>query len=479
MSGDNGVKKIVEKVRSLGAEMVDLKFCGFFGGWHHLTIPVSRLSEKTFSHGEAFDASSIPGFKTVEQGDMVLLPDPKTMQVDPFWEIPTVSFICAVAEADTKKGFERDPRNVAARAAAYLKSTGIADESWWLPEFEFYIFDKVAYTNDINVASYIIDSEEADWNSGLAESQNLGSKIPRQGGYHAIAPLDHLFNLRAEIARRLEQADIPVKYHHHEVGGPGQSEIEITMTPFPHVADQVMRSKYLIKNTAREFGKSVTFMPKPLFNEAGSGMHMHHLMKKNGRNVYYDKNGYAGLSKTALYAIGGILKHGPSLLAFTNPSTNSYKRLVPGFEAPTNLIFGLANRSAAIRIPKSAVSEDEKRFEFRPPDATCNIYFAMSAILLAAIDGIIKEIDPIKEGYGPYDKNIFSLPLKEREKIRQLPTSLNEAIQAMRADKEYLLQGEVFTEEMLDVWAEYKLEKEYQEVRNRPHPYEISLYYDT
>lgn len=468
----------VDQVRKLNAEMIDLKFCGMLGHWHHLTIPASRLSEKIFTEGEAFDGSSIPGFKTVEQGDMVLLPDPQTMLLDPFWAAPTVSFICDIVEADSKASFNRDPRGVAERAEEALRASGIADESWWLPEFEFYIFDKVASTNDINTASYAIDSEEADWNSGLEEAQNLGHKIPRKGGYHAIPPLDHLYDLRAEMCRRIEKAGVPVKYHHHEVGGPGQSEIEIMLRPLPRVGDEVMLTKYLIKNTAREFNKTVTFMPKPLYNEAGSGMHIHMLLRKGGENVFYDTKGYAGLSKAALYAIGGILRHGPSLLAFTNPSTNSYKRLVPGFEAPTNLFFGLANRSAAIRIPKSAISESEKRFEFRPPDATCNFYFAVSALLLAALDGIKKKIDPSKEGFGPLDKNLFALSHQEREKIKQLPTSLREAMLALQQDHAYLVEGGVFSEELIETWIHYKLEHEYLAVRNRPHPYEISLYYD-
>jgi glutamine synthetase len=472
------VGETIARVRKSNAEMVDLKFCGFLGQWHHLTIPASRLSEATFFEGEAFDGSSIPGFKSVEAGDMVLLPDPSTMLMDPFWKTPTVSFICDIAEADTKASFDRDPRGVARRAEEHLRSTGIADESLWLPEFEFYIFDKVSVSNDINVASYIIDSEEADWNSGIDEAQNLGHKIPRKGGYHAIPPLDHLFDLRAEMCRRIEAAGIPVKYHHHEVGGPGQSEIEILLRPFPQVGDDVMLVKYLIKNTAREFNKTVTFMPKPFYNEAGSGMHIHQLLRKKGKNLFFDAKGYAGLSQTALYAIGGILHHGSSLLAFTNPSTNSYKRLIPGFEAPINLIFGLANRSAAIRIPKSAISEQEKRFEFRPPDATCNFYFAVAAILMAAIDGIKKKIDPVKEGFGPFDKNVAALSSEELKKVRQLPTDLKDAMLALREDHGYLLEGGVFSENLIDTWTNLKLTHEHLEVRNRPHPYEITLYYD-
>ena len=469
---------VFKTVEEQNIEMVDLKFCDLFGRWHHLTMPVSQLEEKIFTRGVAFDGSSVPGFKRLEAGDMVLIPDVDTLWIDPFWEQKTVSFICAPHEADTIELFKNDPRNIALRAEQYLRETGIADESLWSPEFEFYIFDHINYVCDINYACYQIDSAEADWNTGASEEKNLGHKIPRQGGYHAIPPLDNLYNLRARMVKRIEESGVSVKYHHHEVGGPGQSEIEIHHHPLRKAGDVTMLVKYIIRMVANKYDKTVTFMPKPLYNEAGSGMHIHVKLFKNQQPLFYDENGYAGLSELALNFIGGILHHGPALLAFTNPSTNSYKRLVPGFEAPVKAIFGLANRSAAIRIPKYGNTPNEKRFEFRPPDATCNIYLALSALLMAGIDGIKKKIDPTKAGFGPYDVNIFQLPKSEMEKIKSLPTSLFEAMEALKEDHEFLTDGGIYSEELIENWLDYKIIKEYNEVRNRPHPYEMNLYYD-
>ena len=475
---DQKVKEAFEFAEQQRIEMVDLKFCDLFGRWHHITIPVSQFDESVFTQGVAFDGSSVPGFKKLEAGDMVLIPDVDTMLIDKFWNQKTLSFICSAYEADTLELFNNDPRNVACRAEQFLKQSGIADESLWSPEFEFYIFDNITYINDINLACYQIDSEEADWNTGADEKQNLGHKIPRQGGYHAIPPLDNLYNLRAKMVQYIEDCGIPVRYHHHEVGGPGQSEIEIHHHPLLKTGDVTMTIKYIIRMAAVENNKTVTFMPKPLYNEAGSGMHIHIQLRKDNENLFFDENGYAGLSQLAMYFIGGVLKHGPALLAFTNPSTISYKRLVPGFEAPVKTIFGLANRSAAIRIPKYANTSETKRFEFRPPDATCNIYLAISALLMAGIDGIRKKIDPAKERFGPYDINIFHVPRSELEKIKSLPTSLKEALDALALDYEFLLEGEIFSEQLIESWIDHKLNKEFNEVRSRPHPYEISLYYD-
>ena len=475
---DQNVEQALQFAEEQNIEMVDLKFCDLFGRWHHLTMPVSQFDETVFTHGVGFDGSSIPGFKKLEAGDMVLIPDFSSMLIDKFWDQKTLSFICSAYEADTREQFKNDPRNIADRAEQYLKSTGIADLSLWSPEFEFYIFDNVTYVNDINLACYRIDSEEADWNSGADEEQNLGHKIPKQGGYHAIPPLDKLYNLRAAMVKHIEECDIPVRYHHHEVGGPGQSEIEIHHHPLLKACDVTMTIKYLIRMVAKQHMKTVTFMPKPLYNEAGSGMHIHIQLWKNGKNLFYDQAGYAGLSEEALFFIGGILKHGSALLAFTNPSTISYKRLVPGFEAPVKAIFGLANRSAAIRIPKYASTPETKRFEFRPPDATCNIYLAIAALLMAGIDGIQKRINPTKEGFGPYDINIFELPKSKLDKIKSMPTSLKEALDALKKDHKFLLAGDIFSEQLIENWIEHKYNKEFNEVRSRPHPYEISLYYD-
>ncbi len=472
------IKEALKYAEQNKIEMVDLKFCDLFGRWHHLTIPISQFDESVFMRGVTFDGSSVPGFKKLESGDMVLIPDIDTMLIDKFWHQNTLSFICSAYEADTLELFKNDPRNVAYRAEQFLKANGIADESLWSPEFEFYIFDSITYINDVNLACYRIDLEEGDWNSGVEDEQNLGHKIPRQGGYHAIPPLDNLYNLRAQMVQYIEECSIPVRYHHHEVGGPGQSEIEIHHHPLLKAGDMTMMIKYIIRMVANKNQKTVTFMPKPLYNEAGSGMHIHIQLWKEEKNLFYDEKGYAGLSQAAMYFIGGVLKHGPALLAFTNPSTISYKRLVPGFEAPVKAIFGLANRSAAIRIPKYANTQETKRFEFRPPDATCNIYLAISALLMAGIDGINKQIDPTREGFGPYDINIFNISKSEQEKIKSLPASLKEALDALAADHDFLLEGEIFSERLIETWIDHKFNKEFNEVRSRPHPYEMSLYYD-
>ncbi len=460
------------------ARMIDLKYIDLFGRWYHLTLPATRLSPKLFEDGEPFDASSVPGYKSVESGDMVMIPDLDTVEMDPFWKEPTVSLICDIREADTKQAFGRDPRGVAERAETYLRKSGLGGKSYWGPEYEFYIFDSVNVREDINTSFYMIDSDEADWNSQM-EGRNLGNKIPRQGGYHAVPPLDAMHDLRAEMSFMMEKLGIPIRYHHHEVGGPGQSEIEVMLGTLKQVGDNTMRAKYVAKNLAKRRGKTVTFMPKPLFNEAGSGMHFHQLLvDENGRNLFYDEKGYAGLSDTALHYIAGLLHHGRALLAFTNPSTNSYKRLVPGFEAPTKLFFGQANRSAAIRIPRYAVKESEKRMEFRPPDGTCNIYFAMAAQLMAGLDGIRRKLDPTALGMGPFDMDVRAIPEKQLAEIKDVPSSLYEACEALREDHEFLLEGDVFRSDIIDTWIEYKVEQEYFAVRNRPHPYEIKLYFD-
>jgi glutamine synthetase len=458
--------------------MVDLKFTDLFGKLRHLTLPVSQVNEVLFRDGEGFDASNFMGFKSVESGDMVIIPDVSTVNMDPFWEVPTASLLCSVNEADTKAPIMKDPRGIAARALKFMKDSGIADESLWGPEFEFYIFDSISYNNDINAAGYMIDSHEADWNSGYSDGFNMGHKIPHHGGYHAAPPLDDLHDDRSHMVQLIEAAGIPVRYHHHEVGGPGQSEIEINLQPLQKVGDVSTWVKYLIKMVAKQRNRTVTFMPKPLYNEAGNGMHFHQMLRKGGKPLFYDKNGYAGLSELALHYVGGILKHGASLLALTNPSTNSYKRLIPGFEAPVNAFFSLANRSAAIRVPKYCTTPETKRIEFRPPDATCNMYLAVAAQLMAGLDGIINKIDPTKEGFGPFDQNVFAMSEEEKKKIKPLPTSLKESCDALAADHDYLLKGEVFNDDILQTITAQKLEKEYNEVRNRPHPYELALYYD-
>jgi glutamine synthetase len=455
-------------------QMVDMKFCDLWGRWHHLTVPVSQFVPELLEKGIGFDGSAV-GLKSVKAGDMVLVPDLTTGMRDPFWEAPTLSFICTTLEADTHDIFANDPRNIAIRAEAYLRSLGMGDESRWGPEFEFYIFDRVSYEYGVNRASYRVDCQEADWNS--AEGGH-GHYIPLHGGYHAIPPKDQLFNLRTEMTLHLEAMGVPVKYHHHEVGGPGQSEIETPMMGLVQAGDATMIIKYVTKMTAHAHGKTVTFMPKPLYGEAGSGMHFHQQIFKAGDNVFYDPKGYGCLSKTALYYIGGMLTHGAALLAFTNPSTNSYSRLVPGYEAPVNAFFSLGNRSAAVRLPKYATQPDAARFEFRPPDAACNVYLALAAQLLAGLDGIQKKIDPTEAGFGPIDANIFAWSEEQRAGIKSLPATLNEALTALEQDHEFLLAGEVFSPEMIKQWVDYKRNQEYYPVRNRPHPYEMYLYYD-
>ncbi|MEW6180048.1 MAG: type I glutamate--ammonia ligase [Chloroflexota bacterium] len=460
-------------VKKNGISMIDLKFVDLWGRWHHVTISASQFTPSLMEDGVGFDGSSV-GFKSVRAGDMVLIPDLTTGFVDPFWDYPTLSFICNTMEADTKEMFSSDPREIARRAENYLIQTKIADKSIWGPEFEFYIFNRVVFENGVNVASYRVDSIESNWNSAQG---GHGHYIPLHGGYHAIPPRDQLFNLRSEIVKTLEETGLKVKYHHHEVGGPGQCEIETPLLEMMPAGDASMLIKYVTKMVALKHGQTATFLPKPLFGEAGNGMHFHQLLLKNGINIFYDPNGPNLLSKTALYYIGGLLKHAPAVLGITNASTNSYRRLVPGFEAPVNCFFSSGNRSAAIRVPKYATQPDKVRFEFRPPDATCNPYLAMATMLMAGIDGIKNQIDPTEAGFGPINEDVFSWPEEKRATIRSLPTSLDMALRALEEDHDFLLQGGVFSEEIIAEWIRAKRCEETQ-IRTRPHPYEIELYFD-
>ncbi len=469
----NSFEQARQHVLARDIHMIDLVFSDLWGRWHHVSIPASQFTEQLMRDGVGFDGSSV-GLKSVKSGDMVLIPDLATGYHDPFWEEPTLGFICSAFEADTRAPFPADPRNIALRAEAHLKATGIADESIWGPEYEFYVFDKVSYENGVNTASYRVDSREADWHS--AEGGH-GHLIPLHGGYHAMPPKDQLYNLRAEICGELARMGVEVKYHHHEVGGPGQCEIETPLFPMLKAGDATQMVKYVAKMVAHRRGQTATFMPKPLYDEAGSGMHFHQLLMKAGRNLFYDAGGYGCLSQEALWYIGGILAHGPALLALTNPSTNSYRRLVPGFEAPVSAFFSLGNRSAAIRVPKYADRPETARFEFRPPDATCNVYLALAAQLLAGLDGIQRRLDPTALGFGPIDQNIFGWTEEQRRKIRSLPTSLAEACDALEADMDFLLAGDVFDRLQLE---DYLVQLRIREaaVRNRPHPYEMALYFE-
>ncbi len=460
-------------VREHGFQMIDLKFSDLWGRWRHVSIPAHEFDEQLMRDGIGFDGSSV-GLKSVKAGDMVLLPDLSTAFGDPFWEAPTLSFIASAYEADTKKPFARDPRNIARRAEAFMRESGIADDSRWGPEYEFYVFDEVAFENEVNRASYRVDSAEADWRS---QQGGHGHLIPRHGGYHAIPPKDQLYNLRSEMVMHLESMGVQVKYHHHEVGGPGQCEIETPMMSLLRAGDVTQMVRYVTKMTAHRHGQTATFMPKPLYGEAGSGMHFHQHLFKTGQNVFYAADGYGKLSKTALDYIGGMLTHGPALLALTNPSTNSYRRLVPGFEAPVNAFYSLGNRSAAIRVPKYADQPETARFEFRPPDATCNVYLALAAQLMAGLDGVQRQIDPAAHGFGPIDANVFAWTDEQRRAIQPLPSSLLEACKALERDHAFLLAGEVFDEGQIAEWVALHIDQEY-EVRNRPHPYEMALYFD-
>ena len=461
-------------VVSNGVKMVDLKYTDLWGRWHHVTVPASQFTPSLLDQGVGFDASSV-GLKPLKAGDMVTVPDLTSGFMDPFWEDPTLSFLCSAREVDTRLDFPRDPRNIARRSEAYLQEAGVADESRWGPEFEFYVFDSVAFQNEVQCVGYRLESAEGIWNS---RKGGLGHYIPMHGGYHAHPPKDSLYNLRSEMCLYLEAMGVPIKYHHHEVGGPGQVEIETPLMGLMDSADATMKVKYVTKMTAAAHNQTVTFMPKPLFGEAGNGMHCHQMLVREGLSLFYDPEGYAGLSQTALHYIGGLLSHGPALLAFTNPSTNSFRRLVPGYEAPVNLFFSAGNRSAAVRIPKYANNPTDQRIEFRTPDATCNVYLALAAQLMAGLDGILNRIDPTEAGFGPFDANIFAWSEEKRKKVKGLPTSLGEALEALADDHDFLLAGSVMDEGFIEDWIGHKMTYEHLEVRDRPHPYEMALYFD-
>jgi glutamine synthetase len=453
--------------------VIDLKFCDLWGRWHHVTVPEGLFTPELMEKGVGFDGSSV-GFKTVSSGDMALVPDLSTGFVDPFWEAGCLSFICDTLEADTRERFLYDPRSIARRAEEHLSASGVAERSRWGPEYEFYVFDGVAFENGLNVASYRVESSEGHWRT---RDLGTGYVIPRHGGYHAIPPHDRLYNLRNRIAMHLGAMGVQIKYHHHEVGGPGQCEVETPLLPLLAAGDATMLIKYVARMTAHQAGMSATFMPKPLHGEAGSGMHFHQQLWRGNMNLCYDAAGYGCLSELARHYIGGLLQHGGAVMAFTNPSTNSYRRLIPGFEAPVSAVFSVGNRSAAIRIPAYANRPDNARFEFRPPDATCNPYLALAAQLLAGIDGVQRRLDPTELGFGPVDEDIFSWQEARRATVKALPTSLGKAVAALEADHDFLLAGGVFSRDIVERWIERK-RAEQREVANRPHPYEIELYYD-
>jgi len=473
MAGTQTPKDVINLIKENDIKILDIKFVDLPGSWHHFSIPTTRVDEKFLIDGIAFDGSSIRGFQKINESDMALKLDPTTAFIDPFTEVGTVSIIAEVEDPILNVKYSRDPRFIAKKAEAYLKSTGIADTAYLGPEAEFYIFNDVRYDITMNSSYYHVDSDEGTWNTGRDEKPNLGYKMRVKEGYFPVAPQDTLQDLRTEMALTLIDAGIETEVHHHEVGNSGQAEIDIKFDSLLKIADKILLFKYIIKNVAAQNGYTVTFMPKPIFQDNGSGMHVHCSFWKDGKNLFHDSNGYAGLSEIGLYYIGGILKHAKSLLAFCAPSTNSYKRLVPGYEAPINLVYSARNRSAAVRIP---IVENPKatRVEFRAPDPTANPYLAFSALMLAGIDGIKNKIVPL----GPFDKNLYELEGEEKAAIPQAPGSLSEVLQALKEDHEYLLQGGVFTQDLLDTYIDYKQVREVEGVALRPHPYEFDLYYD-
>jgi len=466
-------KEVLELAKEKGVKVVDLRFVDFPGVWQHFSVPIGELSESSFEDGFGFDGSSIRGWQPIHASDMLVVPDPDTAQIDPFYEVPTLALICNIVDPVTREKYTRDPRNVAQKAEAYLKSSGVGDVAYFGPEAEFFIFDDVRFDNASNGCFYEVDSIEGIWNSGRDECPNLGYKPRHKEGYFPMPPMDKFQDIRSEMLLTLEQVGIDVECQHHEVATAGQAEIDMRFKPLVTMGDQLLWFKYILKMVAYRHGRTVTFMPKPLFEDNGTGMHTHFSIWKDGEPVFAGDK-YAGLSETALYAIGGILKHCRALCAFTNPSTNSYKRLVPGFEAPVTLAYSSRNRSAAVRIPMYSPSPKAKRLEFRTPDPSCNGYLAFSAMLMAALDGIENKIDPGE----PLDKNIYDLPPEELANIPSAPGSLEEAIEALKEDHDFLLKGDVFTQDVIDMWIEYKIENEVNPVKLRPHPYEFYLYFD-
>ena len=473
----NTLSEVKDFCKKNNVKMADFMMIDLNGRWRHLTMPIDRLTEDTLRNGVGFDGSNY-GFAPVEKSDMVFIPDLTTAHLDPFTEIPTLSMIGDVYVIDlpNNRRFDQDPRNVAFHAEDYLHSTGIADEMRIGPEYEFHVFDHVSYSVSGHSSKFKIDASQAEWNTGL-EGENLAYKIPHKSGYHAAPPMDRLSGFRSRVTMLMEEQGILVKYHHHEVGGPGQSEIEVEFGQLREMADKTMMTKYILKNAAIAGGKTVTFLPKPIYGEAGNGLHIHMHLFKNNKPLFYDPNGYSQLSDLAMYFMGGILKHIRALCGFTNPSTNSYKRLVPGYEAPVTIGYATSNRSSVIRIPAYAKDPDKKRYELRSPDGTCNPYYAYSAILMAGIDGVKNKIDPKKGGYGPYDFNLYTLSKKEQAKIKFLPQSLDEALDALAADHDFLLQGGVFPKRLIEIWIENK-RKESARYKQLPHPVEFEMYFD-
>ena len=468
-------EEVLEFIKNEGVQFVDIRFCDLPGVMQHFNVPAKSVDIDFFTEGQAFDGSSIRGFQAIHESDMKLVPDIATAYLDPFRAEKTLIVNFSIVDPFTDEPYARDPRNIAAKAEAYLKSTGIADTAYFGAEAEFYIFDDIRYETKANAGYYFIDSVEAAWNTGKEEEGgNLGYKTRYKGGYFPVPPLDHYADLRDKICLVLDQVGLTVERSHHEVGTAGQQEINYRFNTLLQSGDDIMKFKYVVKNVAWDAGKSATFMPKPLFGDNGSGMHTHQSLWKDGEPLFYDEQGYGGLSDLARWYIGGLLKHAPSLLAFTNPTVNSYHRLVPGYEAPVNLVYSARNRSACVRIPLAGTSPKAKRLEFRIPDPSANPYLSFAAQLMAGLDGIKNRIEPPE----PVDKDLYELPPEEHAEIAQVPGSLPEVLDALEADHDYLLEGDVFTEDLIAAWIEWKRKNEVDPIRFRPHPHEFEMYYD-
>ncbi|MDF2969050.1 MAG: glnA [Nocardioidaceae bacterium] len=466
--------ELLQYVRDEGVEFVDVRFTDLPGIQQHFTVPTSSFGPQVFEDGLMFDGSSIRGFQAIHESDMALFPDPSTAYIDPFRSAKTLALGFFIHDPVTSEAYSRDPRNIARKAEAYLASTGIGDTAYFAPEAEFYVFDSVRFATAANTGFYAINSGAGAWNTGEDAVSNRGYKVRYKGGYFPVSPTDHFADLRADMSRNLEAAGLLVERQHHEVGTAGQAEINYRYNTLLNAADDVMKFKYIIRNTAWANGKTATFMPKPVFGDNGSGMHVHQSISHEGEPLFYDEAGYAGLSDLARHYIGGILKHAPSLLAFTNPTVNSYHRLVPGFEAPVSLVYSQRNRSACVRIPITGANPKAKRIEFRCPDPSANPYLAFSALLLAGIDGIKNKIEPPT----PIDKDIYELPPDELAEVDMVPTSLGAVLDSLEADHEFLTQGGVFTPDLIETWIEYKRTAEIMPIQLRPHPHEFELYYD-
>jgi glutamine synthetase len=473
MSDIKTPKDVMALIAREKIEVIDFRFMDFPGLWQHFSIPATEIDESTFENGLGFDGSSIRGWQAINESDMLMKPVPETAFIDPFFEHKTLVMISNICDPITGEDYTRDPRNIARKAEAYVKSSGLADTVYIGPEAEFFIFDSIRCDQNQYEGYYHIDSAEGAWNSGRDEKPNLGYKIRYKEGYFPVPPTDSLQDIRSEMMLTLEKIGVKIEAQHHEVATAGQSEIDMRFSPLLEMGDKVLKYKYVIKNVARKHGKTATFMPKPLYGDNGSGMHVHFSLWKNGVNTFAG-DGYGGLSETALYAIGGVLKHAPALLAFACPTTNSYKRLVPGYEAPVNLALSTRNRSAAVRIPMYSSNPKAKRFEFRCPDPSCNPYLGFSAITMAAIDGIQNKINPGQ----PLDKNIYDLPPEELKVVPKTPGSLGESLKALAEDHAFLLKGDVFTKDVIETWIDYKQKNEVEAMALRPHPWEFALYFD-